>query len=48
MSSSGLSLKAANTDPTAKIVRPISSTFRRPMRSPTTPQVNSRPANTRM
>ena len=48
ISSIGRPLKAASTEPTAKMPSPISSTLRRPIRSPITPQVNSRPANTRM
>jgi len=48
ISSIGLLLNAARTEPTAKMVRPMSRTFRRPMRSPITPQEKSSPANTRM
>ena len=48
ISSIGLSLKAASTEPTAKTVSPMSSTRRRPMRSPITPHVKRSPANTRM
>ena len=48
ISSIGLPLKAANTEPSAKMLRPISRTRLRPMRSPMTPQEKSRPANTRM
>ena len=48
ISSIGLSLNAANTEPSAKMLRPISRTRFRPMRSPITPQEKSSPANTRM
>jgi hypothetical protein len=48
MSSSGLPEKAAITEPPAKTANPMSSTFRRPIRSPMTPQENSRPAKTTM
>ncbi len=48
ISSRGLALKAANTEPTAKMPSPMSRTFRRPMRSPTMPHENSRPAKTTM
>jgi hypothetical protein len=46
MSCSGPLLKAASSEPTEKIVSPISSVLRRPMRSPTTPHEKSSPANT--
>jgi hypothetical protein len=48
INSIGLLLNAARSEPTTKMVSPISRTFLRPMRSPTTPQENSSPANTRM
>jgi hypothetical protein len=48
ISSSALSLSAAITEATAKMLSPMSRTRRRPIRSPMTPQENSRPANTRM
>ena len=48
MSATGLSLMAARTDPSAKMLSPMSRTFRRPMRSPTMPQEKRSPANTTM
>ena len=40
--------KAARSDASAKMISPITRTFLRPIRSPITPQVNSRAANTKI
>jgi hypothetical protein len=48
ISSPGLLLNAPSSEPAVKTDSPISSTRRRPIRSPMTPQEKSRPAKTRM
>ena len=48
ISMAGVDEKAQATDATAKMTSPITNTFLRPMRSPSTPQVKRSAAKTRM